>query len=50
MPFALYKAEVIHRNGSWWNIEEVGFATLEWVEWFDNRRLLEPIGSPPDTR
>jgi transposase InsO family protein len=40
----LYKAEVIHRRRSWKNIQEVEFATLEWVDWFNNRRLLEPIG------
>jgi transposase InsO family protein len=43
----LYKAEVIRRNGPWRNIEEVEFATLEWVDWFNNRRLFEPIGSIP---
>ncbi|MGG7519792.1 IS3 family transposase, partial [Allorhizobium undicola] len=39
----LYKAEVIHRRGPWRNVEAVEFATLEWVDWFNNRRLLEPI-------
>ena len=43
----LYKTEVIHRNGPWRNIEEVEFATLAWVDWFNNRRLLEPIGNVP---
>jgi transposase InsO family protein len=43
----LYKTEVIRRNGPWRNIEEVEFATLEWVDWFNNRRLLEPIGNIP---
>jgi transposase InsO family protein len=43
----LYKTEVIRRNGPWRNIEEVEFATLEWVDWFNNRRLFEPIGSIP---
>lgn len=43
----LYKAEVIHRRGPWRNIEAVEFATLEWVDWFNNRRLLEPIGNIP---
>jgi transposase InsO family protein len=37
--FGLYKTEVIRRNGPWRNIEEVEFATLEWVDWFNNRRL-----------
>jgi putative transposase len=43
----LYKAEVIHRNGPWRSFEAVEFATLEWVDWFNNRRLLEPIGNIP---
>ncbi|SSC64756.1 unnamed protein product [Ciceribacter selenitireducens ATCC BAA-1503] len=43
----LYKAEVIHRRGPWRNFEAVEFATLEWVDWFNNRRLLEPIGNVP---
>ena len=41
----LYKAEVIHRRGPWRSCEAVEFATLEWVDWFNNRRLLEPIGN-----
>ena len=43
----LYKAEVIHRCGPWRNFEVVEFATLEWVDWFNNRQLLEPIGNIP---
>ena len=43
----LYKAEVIHRRGPWRTLEAVEFATLEWVDWFNNRRLLEPIGNIP---
>lgn len=43
----LYKTEVIRHRGPWRNIEEVEFATLEWVDWFNNRRLLEPIGNIP---
>jgi len=43
----LYKTEVIRPNGPWRNIEAVEFATLEWVDWFNNRRLLEPIGDIP---
>lgn len=43
----LYKAEIIHRRGPWRNFEAVEFATLEWVDWFNNRRLLEPIGNIP---
>lgn len=43
----LYKAEVIHLRGPWRSLEAVEFATLEWVDWFNNRRLLEPIGYIP---
>ncbi|WP_271188255.1 MULTISPECIES: IS3 family transposase [Alphaproteobacteria] len=43
----LYKAEVIHRRGPWRSFEDVEYATLEWVDWFNNRRLLEPIGNIP---
>jgi len=43
----LYKAEIIRPNGPWRNIEEVEFATLEWVDWWNHRRLLEPIGNVP---
>ena len=43
----LYKTEVIRRRGPWENIEQVEYATLEWVDWFNNRRLLEPIGNVP---
>jgi putative transposase len=43
----LYKAEVIHRCGPWRSFEAVEFATLEWVDWFNNRRLLEPLGNIP---
>ena len=43
----LYKAEVIHRRGPWKSFEAVEFATLEWVDWFNHRRLLEPIGNIP---
>jgi putative transposase len=43
----LYKAEVIHRRGPWRSFEAVEFATLEWVDWFNNRRLLGPIGNIP---
>src|SRR5213592_1165363 len=45
----LYKTEVIHRRGPWKGVEEVEFATLEWVAWYNTRRLLEPLGYvPPD--
>lgn len=43
----LYKTEVIRRRGPWRHIDAVEFATLEWVDWFNNRRLLEPIGEIP---
>ena len=43
----LYKADVIHRRGPWKSLEAVEFATLEWVDWFNNRRLFEPIGNMP---
>src|SRR3954452_21153454 len=43
----LFKAEMIHRRGPWRSAEAVEFATLEWVDWFNNRRLLEPIGNIP---
>ena len=43
----LYKTEVIRRRGPWRTLEAVEFATLEWVDWFNHRRLLEPIGNIP---
>ena len=43
----LYKTEVIRRRGLWRNIEAVEFATLTWVDWFNNHRLFEPIGHLP---
>ena len=43
----LFKTEVIHRRGPWRSFEAVEFATLEWVDWFNHRRLLEPIGNVP---
>jgi transposase InsO family protein len=43
----LYKAEVIHRRGPWRSLEAVEYATLEWVDWFNNRRIFEPIGNIP---
>jgi transposase InsO family protein len=43
----LFKTEVIRCRGPWQNLEAVEFATLEWVDWFNNRRLLEPIGYVP---
>jgi transposase InsO family protein len=43
----LYKTEVIYRLGPWRSREHVEFETLDWVDWFNNRRLLEPIGYIP---
>jgi len=43
----LYKTEVIRKRGPWKNLEAVEYATLEWVHWFNNVRLLEPIGNIP---
>lgn len=43
----LFKTEVIRQRGPWRNVESVEFATLEWVDWFNHRRLLEPIGNVP---
>ena len=43
----LYKTEVIRRRGPWRHIDDVEYATLEWVDWFNHRRLLEPIGNVP---
>jgi putative transposase len=43
----LFKTEVIQRQGPWRHLEAVEFATLDWVDWFNTRRLLEPIGYVP---
>ena len=43
----LFKTEVIQRKGPWRHLEAVEFATLDWVDWFNTRRLLEPIGYVP---
>jgi len=43
----LFKTEVIQRRGPWRHLEGVEFATLDWVDWFNTRRLLEPIGYLP---
>jgi transposase InsO family protein len=43
----LFKTEVIQRLGPWRTVEAVEFATLTWVDWFNTRRLLEPIGYVP---
>lgn len=43
----LFKTEVIYARGPWRSLEAVEYATLEWVDWFNHRRLLEPIGYVP---
>jgi putative transposase len=43
----LFKTELIRRKGPWRTLEAVEFATLEWVDWFNTRRLLGPIGYIP---
>jgi transposase InsO family protein len=43
----LFKTEVIRRRGPWRSLEAVEYATLDWVDWYNNRRLLEPIGNIP---
>ena len=43
----LYKTELIRKRGPWRNLDAVEYATLEWVDWFNHRRLFEPIGNIP---
>ena len=43
----LYKTEVIRKDGPWRGVDSVEYATLVWVDWFNNRRILEPIGNIP---
>ncbi len=43
----LYKTELIRKRGPWKNLDDVEYATLEWVDWFNHRRLLETIGYIP---
>lgn len=43
----LYKTEMIHRQGPWRSLKDVEWATLKWVDWFNNRRLLSTIGNIP---
>lgn len=43
----LYKTELIHHEGPWRGLDDVEYATLEWVAWFNTQRLLEPIGYVP---
>jgi putative transposase len=42
-----YKTELVRRRGPWKGLDQVEYATLEWVDWFNHRRLLEPIGYVP---
>ena len=44
---ALFKTEEIYRRGPWKGLEDVEFATLEWVAWYNGSRLLEPLGYGP---
>ena len=46
----LFKTEVIRRRGPWRSLGAVEFATPEWVDWFNTRRLLEPIGHVPPAK
>jgi transposase InsO family protein len=43
----LYKSEVIHHLGPWKGLEDVEYATLEWVAWYNSARLMEPLGYVP---
>ena len=43
----LYKTEVIRKRGPWKNLDDVEYATLEWIDWYNHRRLLGPIGDIP---
>jgi putative transposase len=43
----LYKTELVRQRGPWRGLDEVEYATLEWVDWCNHRRLLEPIGYVP---
>jgi len=46
----LYKTEVIRYEGPWRGLDEVEHATLQWVDWFNHQRLLEPIGYVPPAK
>lgn len=45
-----HKAEVIRRRGPWRSLEAIAFATLKWVDWFNNRRLLAPASDIPPAK
>lgn len=42
-----YKTELVHRKALWRNMQDLEMATLVWVDWFNKRRLLGPIGHIP---
>ena len=46
----LFKTEVIHQRGPWRSVDDVDYATLEWVAWFNTTRLLEPLGYVPPAK
>lgn len=46
-PLHIYKTELVHRHGPWRNMQDLEMATLGWVDWFNNRRLLGPTGNIP---
>jgi len=46
----LFKTEVVYRRGPWKNFDAVEYATLEWVDWYNNRRLMQPIGNMPPAK
>ena len=46
----LYKTELVYHHGPWSRLEDIELATLEWVWWFNNHRLLKPIGLVPPAR
>jgi len=43
----LYKTEVIRKRGPWKGLQDVEYATLEWVSWYNNKRLMSSIGNVP---
>ena len=47
LVIGLYKTELVRRKGPWRNLDDLEFATLEWVDWFNNRRLFGTIGYVP---
>ena len=45
----LYKTELVHKQGPWRDLDHLEYATLEYVDWFNHRRILKPIGDIPPT-